>query len=115
VSGSGALFGILADVAPSYTIIPKLAARADVGLGALVFSGLEKDGNPFTDMGLPATGPLAAFMIRAAVSADYAITPNVIVTATPLAFSYSPAPSGFQSSISALSTLSFLAGVGYRR
>src|SRR5690606_26051854 len=46
--GSGAMIGVLANAAPSYTIIPKLAARLDVGIGALVFSGLGKEGNPFT-------------------------------------------------------------------
>jgi hypothetical protein len=113
--GSGALIGVIANVAPSYTIIPKLAARLDVGAGVLVFSGLGQDGNPFTAMGVAATGPLSTLHVRAAVSADYAVTPNLVLTATPLAFGYSPAPSGFDDSISSLTTLSFLAGVSYRR
>jgi hypothetical protein len=113
--GSGGLIGLVANVAPSYTIIPKLAARLDAGVGVLVFSGLGKDGNPFTTMGVAATGPLSALLVRAAVSADYAVTPNLVLTVTPLAFGYSPAPSGFDESISSLTTLSFLAGVSYRR
>ena len=113
--GSGAMIGVLANAAPSYTIIPKLAARLDVGIGALVFSGLGKEGNPFTNMGAPASGALSAFHARVAASMDYAVTPNLVVTVTPLAFAYSPAPSGFDESISSLTTLSFLAGVGYRQ
>ena len=113
--GSGMLVGALANVAPSYTLIPKLAARLDVGAGVLVFSGLDKQGNPFTMNGTAATGALSTFHARVAVSADYAVTPNVVVTATPIAFAYSPAPSGFDPSISSLTTLSFLVGVGYRR
>ena len=113
--GSGVLVGALANVAPSYTVIPKLALRLDAGIGVLVFSGLGKDGNPFPAMGAPASGALATLHVRAAVSADYAITPNLVLTATPLAFGYSPAPADFDSSISSLTTLSFLAGVSYRR
>lgn len=113
--GSGALIGLLANVAPSYMLIPKLSARLDVGVGALVFSGLETAGNPFTNGGAAATGPLSTFHARVAVSGDYAVTPNVVITATPIAFGYSPAPSGFTSTISSLTTLSFLVGVGYQR
>ncbi len=113
--GSGAMIGVLANAAPSYTIIPKLAARLDVGVGALVFSGLGKEGNPFTNMGAPASGALSTFHARVAASADYAVTPNLVITVTPLAFAYSPAPSGFDESISSLTTLSFMAGVGYRQ
>lgn len=113
--GSGALFGILANVAPTYEIIPNLSARADLGVGVLVFSGLDKDGNPFTEGGAPATGALSTLHVRAAVSGDYAIGQNLVVTATPFAFAYSPSPKGFASRVSSLSTLSFLVGVGYRR
>jgi hypothetical protein len=113
--GSGALIGLLANVAPSVTIIPKLAARLDVGAGVLIFSGLGKEGNPFTEGGAAATGALSTFHLRVAVSGDYAVTRNVIVTATPLAFGYSPAPKGFDGSISSLTTVSFLVGVGYRQ
>lgn len=114
-SGSGALIGILANVGAAYSVIPKLAVRADVGAGVQLFSGLTKMGNPFTMNGNPASGALSTFMVRAGVSGDYAVTPNVLVTVTPLAFSYSPAPEGFDESISSLTTLSFLAGIAYRR
>jgi hypothetical protein len=53
--------------------------------------------------------------VRGAVSADYAVTPNVVITATPFAFAYTPSPAGFMSAISSLTTMSFLVGVGYQR
>jgi hypothetical protein len=112
---TGNLIGLLANVAPSITLIPKLSGRLDVGAGVLIFSGLEKEGNPFTMGGVGATGPLSTFHLRVAASADYAVTPNVVITATPIAFGYSPAPTGFASSISSLTTLSFMVGVGYQR
>jgi hypothetical protein len=71
--------------------------------------------NPFTEGGASASGALTVFHLRTALSVDYAVTPNIVVTATPIAFAYSPAPDGFDPSISSLTTLSFMAGVGYRR
>ena len=114
-AGTGGVINLLANVAPSYEIIPRLAARADVGVGVLLFSGLGKMGNPFTKDGSPASGALSTFAVRAAISVDYAVTRNVVITATPIAFGYSPAPEGLQPGISSLTTLSFLAGIGYRQ
>lgn len=115
MEGSGSLIGLDANVGPSYEVIPKLAIRADVGLGVLLFGGLDKTMNPFTEGGASASGALTVFHLRTALSVDYAVTPNIVVTATPIAFAYSPAPAGFDPSISSLTTLSFMAGVGYRR
>jgi len=114
-AGAGSLFAIAADVGASYVALPKLAARVDLAAGVQVIAGLDRPGNPFTVGGAPATGPLGTFFTRLALSVDYAVTPDVLVTATPLALSYSPAPAGFMSSISSLTTLSVLVGVGYRR
>jgi hypothetical protein len=115
MEGSGSLIGLDANVGPSYEVIPKLAIRADIGLGVLLFGGLSKEMNPFTEGGASASGALTVFHLRTALSVDYAVTPNIVVTATPIAFAYSPAPAGFDPSISSLTTLSFMAGVGYRR
>ena len=112
---TGGLVGLMANAGPSYTVIPKLAVRADVGVGVQLFTGLEHDGNPFTVGGAPATGPLGTFLARAALSADYAVTPNIVIVAMPIAFTYSPAPTGFKPEITSLTTLSFAVGVGYRQ
>lgn len=113
--GTGSLVGIAANVGARLALMPKLAARVEAGAGVSVFSGLETMGNPFTAGGVAATGPLSTFLARAALSADFAVTPNVVITAMPIAFAYAPAPSGFQSAISSLTTLSFCVGVGYQR
>ena len=113
--GTLGVIGLLVNAGPSFAVIPKLSVRGDVGIGALVLTGLEQDGNPFTQDGSPATGALSTFMARVALSADYAVTPNVIITAMPIAFSYSTVPAGFDPTIKSLTTLSFMAGVGYRR
>ena len=83
--------------------------------GQLVFSGLEKMNNPFTMDGQPATGPLSSLHMRAAASVDYEIVSGLAITATPIAYAYSPAPKGFAAGVSTLTTLSFLIGVGYRQ
>jgi len=114
-NATGGLLGIMANAGPTYTIIPKLAARADVGVGVQLFTGLEHDGNPFTAGGAPATGPLGTFLLRGALSAEYAVTPNIVIVAMPLAYTYSAAPTGFKPEIKALTTLSFAVGIGYRR
>jgi hypothetical protein len=105
---------ILANVGASYEVIPKLAIRGDVGVGALIFSGLEEMGNPFTEMGQQTSGALSMLNVRVGVSADYAITPNVIATVVPLAFSYSPPKAGLKSEITSITRLDFMVGLGYR-
>lgn len=114
-AGSLGLVGVLANVSPRYEVIPKLSVRADLGGGVLVLTGLEKMGNPFTDMGSPATGALTTLRLRGGVGVDYAVTDNIIIAATPFAYGYSPAPKGFVSGVSKLTEMSFMVGVGYRR
>jgi hypothetical protein len=107
----GSLFGLMANAAATYEVVPNLGVRADVGVGALVFAGIDQ--SPFTD-GAPTSGALGMFHIRAAVSADYAVTPNLVLTAMPGSFSYSPAAAGIIGGGSILS-YDFMVGIGYRK
>ncbi len=109
------VMGIFANAGPTYMVTPKIGLRADVGVGVQVFSGLGMETNPFTLNGGAASGPLSSVLVRTALSADYAVTPNLVVTFTPIAFSYSPAPEGFDPEISSLTTVSVLAGISYQR
>jgi hypothetical protein len=90
---------------------PKIALRSDLGIGALFFSGLEM-GNPFTEDGGGASGALGMLAVRVAASLDYALTPNVVATVTPISATYSPAKEGLRSGT--LLQLDFMLGVGYR-
>jgi hypothetical protein len=114
-SEAGSLTHLLANVGGTYTVAPKIAVRGDLGLGVMLLDGLEHLGNPFTPAGESATGALAMFAIRAAVSGEYELTPNIVGTVTPLAFTYSPARSGLRSDITSITGVDFLIGVGYRR
>ncbi|HEX7837843.1 MAG TPA: tetratricopeptide repeat protein [Kofleriaceae bacterium] len=111
-SKTAQLWGVMANGAVSYEVIPKLAVRADLGLGALFFASIDQ--SPFTG-GQMTTGALSMFHLRAAASADYAITPNLVLTATPIAFTYSPPHDGLVSEIKSITSIDFMVGFGYRK
>lgn len=111
VNKTGQLWGLMANGAATYEVIPNLGVRADVGLGALLFAGISE--SPFTGKA-PTTGALTMFHTRVAVSVDYAVTPNLVLTAMPGAFTYSPAASGIAGGGSIIS-YDFMVGIGYRR
>ena len=54
------------------------------------------------------------FHLRIGVSGDYAITPNVIATIAPFAFSYSPPKAGLRDDIKSITAIDFMVGIGYR-
>jgi hypothetical protein len=103
--------GLVANAGLTYEVVPKIAVRGDLGLGALFLSNVSK--SPFTDT-LPTDGALTMFHVRVGISGDFAITPNLIVTAQPLAFSYSPPKKGLSSKIESITTFDFMVGIGYR-
>jgi len=111
-SQSASFTELLANVGATYEVAPKIGLRGDLGLGLLVMGGVSD--SPFTDFN-DTTGALSMFHVRVGVSADYAITPNLIATVAPIAFSYSPAKTGLADSISSITAIDFMVGVGYRR
>ncbi|HEX3766306.1 MAG TPA: tetratricopeptide repeat protein [Kofleriaceae bacterium] len=111
VNKTGQLWGLMANAAATYEVIPNLGVRADLGLGALLFADISE--SPFTAKQV-ATGALTMFHTRVALSADYAVTPNLVLTAMPGAFTYSPAASGIAGGGSIIS-YDFMVGIGYRR
>jgi hypothetical protein len=110
-SETSTLVGLLVNAGATYPINDKIGARGEVGLGVLSWGGLS-GGNPFTEMGATTDGALGMFSFRVGVSAEYAFTPNVVATVTPLSYSYAPAADGL--AMTAVTNLSFLLGVGYR-
>jgi tetratricopeptide (TPR) repeat protein len=110
-SRSAKLIGLVANVGGTYAVASKIGLRADLGVGALLFSGVSM--SPFTD-NRQANGALTMFHLRVGLSLDYAITPNFIVTAMPIAFSYSPAHKGLKEDIKSITAIDFMVGLGYR-
>jgi len=107
---TGSLISAMANAGVSYDVMPKLDLRGDLGVGALFFSASESS---FT-MSNATTGALPMLHVRAALSVDYAVTPNFLVTATPIAFSYSPPKDGLDDSIKSIISIDFMIGLGYR-
>jgi len=114
VKKTAQLIGVLADVGAVYTVAPKIGLRGDLGIGVNALGGISDMGNPFTQNGAGTTGALGMLAVRVGVAADYAVTPNVLITVAPIAFTYSPAKDGLRSDIKSLTRLDFMLGVGYR-
>jgi hypothetical protein len=111
---TGYLTAVMANGAATYEIVPKLAVRADVGIGALLFSGIDVLDGPFTPPGTQANGTLTMFHVRGAVSGEYAVTPNFVVILPSIAYSYSPPKDGLTKSITHIAAFDFMAGLSYR-
>lgn len=95
-----------------FEVVPKVHLRADAGLGVLFFTNVAES-NPFTENGQAADGgALTMFHVRGGAAAEYELTSQVTVWASPLTFGYSPAKAGLLSD--AITQISFLAGAGYR-
>jgi hypothetical protein len=109
---TGSFTAILAHAAGRYAWSPKLATSLELGLGGLFFAGLDA-GNPFTAGGA-ASGPLGMFHVRTGLQVDYAVSPRLVLSATPLAVAVSPARSGLRDDISTVIRYEFLIGAGVR-
>jgi hypothetical protein len=110
-SKTAQLIGLVANAGATYEVAPKIGVRGDLGLGALFFSNVSD--SVFT-AGAPTSGALTMFHVRAGISGDYAVTPNLIVTAPSIAFSYSPPKEGLGSDIKSITSFDFMVGIGYR-
>jgi hypothetical protein len=104
-------FGLMANAGITYEVAPKIGIRGDLGLGALLIGNISN--SLFTDM-QPTSGTLAMFHVRVGLSAEYAVTPNFIVTVPSLAFSYSPPKDGLADDIKSITGFDFMLGVSYR-
>ncbi|MEZ4402327.1 MAG: hypothetical protein R3B06_20045 [Kofleriaceae bacterium] len=114
VSGTASFLTLAGHAGATYTVAPKIGLRGEVDVGALVVTGLAAS-NPFTRDGLAPTGALSMLSVRAALAAEYALSPSLSVVVTPVAFSFSPAKSSdFTAEVDAFTRLEFLAGLGYR-
>ena len=115
VTGTAGLTALLANAAGGYPIVPSLpalSARAEVGLGVLIMSGLDR-GSPFLEDNQFADGAIAMFHARLALGAEYMVTPNVALFAQPVVLSFSPA-SKLRDEISSVTRYEILFGAGYK-
>lgn len=114
MSKTALLTSALGNVGLTYEVASRVGIRGELGAGVLIFSNMGERGNPFTIAAAPTTGALTMLAVRGAIAVDIALTRNVVATATPLAFSYSPAKAGLLEEISSIQRFDFLLGLGYR-
>lgn len=108
-SESASLLGVRAIVGATYPINDKIGVRGALGLGIVSLGGL-KDGNPFAED--RAAASYTMLNVRFGVSAEYAITPNIVATLAPFSFGFSPAPE--EAHMDSLTEIDVHVGVGYR-
>ena len=113
-SGTTAFTSLLVNVGATREIASKIMARAELGFGAMVISGLDVAGNVFLQDGLVADGAVSSGNFRLALGAEYAVTPEIAVSVQPIVINSAVAPDGLRQGIDALNTFQALIGVGYR-
>ncbi|HWN72160.1 MAG TPA: tetratricopeptide repeat protein [Haliangium sp.] len=112
-SGTSALIGVLANVGARYAVSEQIAVRFELGMGALILSGLSQ-GSVFLPDDTMATGALGMLNVRAGIGAEYLLTDNLVFSVSPLVFSYSPAKEGLREEVESFVRFDFIAGLGYR-
>ncbi len=90
-------------------IINELMVRAELNVGVLFWSGLDK-ANPFTESNNPTSGTLAMISLGGSVAMDWMINDRLFVTLTPLRYSFSPAKDGLLPK--SIHYIDFLVGAG---
>jgi tetratricopeptide (TPR) repeat protein len=113
VSGTSSLMSVLGNVGVRYAVLDRFALRLELGGGALLLSGLSQ-GSVFLPDDMMATSTLGMVNVRAGVGAEYKLTDNLVLSASPLVFSYSPPRDGLRAEIDKLVRFDFIAGLGYR-
>lgn len=112
-SGTSSLIGVIGNVGVRYAVAERLALRLELGAGVLLLSGLSQ-GSVFLPDDMMATSALSMFNVRAGIGAEYMLTDNLVLSASPLVFSYSPPKDGLRAEIDKLARFDFIAGLGYR-
>jgi hypothetical protein len=112
-TGTALMTSVMANAPATMELMPKLFARGELGLGALVLSGV-RPGNPFTNAGEGLTGPLAMAQMRVALGVDYDLSEQLRATFTPVALSVGLPREGLDDSIRMIARFDVMAGVGYR-
>lgn len=110
-SGTASLTAAIANAGVVFAVAPKIALRGDLGAGMLFMGGASM--SQFTNGNETEGGALAMPHVRVGIGADYEITPNLAATGMG-AFSYSPAKDGLREDISAITSIDFMVGLGYR-
>lgn len=113
-TGTSLLSSILGNVGGNYSITESLTVRGEIGVGLQNFSGLI-EGNAFTHDGAAATAPLTMLNMRFGLGVSFALTDNLLLSASPFVYSTSEPHEGLAAEITDMNRIEILAGLGYRR
>ena len=113
-TGTSSLAGAIANLGVRYAVRDRLALRFEAGAGALFLTGASR-GSVFLAEDMRSTSALGMFHLRIGIGAEYPIAGGLVLSASPLVFSYSPAREGMEASVDRFVRVDFIAGVGYRR
>ncbi|MCG8422609.1 MAG: tetratricopeptide repeat protein [Proteobacteria bacterium] len=114
MSGTVGMWGALFHVGARYWVLDKLAVRGHLGVGIMVLTDLD-EGNVFLNTGDRVDGAgITMFNVRVSVGLDYLVTDNIMLTASPFAFSHSPVKADLRDGIEAFNRIEITAGLGYR-
>ena len=111
-SGTAGFTALLVNVGGSMEVASKVRVRSELGVGTMIYSGLDVPGNVFVEEGHMATGAVSSASFRFAIGAEYAITDSIAVSAQPVVLSLSPAPGGMRPGIDNVSSYQALPDVG---
>ncbi|HUS65260.1 MAG TPA: hypothetical protein VMZ28_11985 [Kofleriaceae bacterium] len=111
-SGRAGLTGLLVNWGVALPLSDRLRARAELGGGLLVLSGVDVDGNPFLEEDEMADGALMMWHVRGGAGLELTVSRSTVLHVQPVV-SYSP-PRDLRGDISAITRLDLLIGAGIR-
>ncbi len=112
-SGTAGFTAVLANVGVGMEVANKIRIRGEFGVGVMVYTGLDVEGNIFVEEDMVADGALSSAAFRFAIGAEYAITNSLALSVQPIVGNFSPAPTGLKESIDSIRSIQLLVGVGY--
>ena len=111
-SGRASLTGVLVNWGVALPLSDRLRARAELGGGLLVLSGVDVDGNPFLEEDEMADGALTMWHVRAGAGLELSVSRSTVLHLQPV-LSYSP-PRDLREDISSITRVDLLIGGGIR-
>jgi hypothetical protein len=107
------MIGAIGNVGVRYAVSDQLALRLEAGAGLLFLTSVAQ-GSVFLPADMMNTNALSMLHLRVGIGAEYPIAQNLVLSVSPLVFSYSPAKAGMDASVEQFVRVDFIAGLGYR-
>ncbi len=110
VDGTVGFTALMANVGAGKEVIDKLTVRGELGLGVMIFTGLDDDNNIFAEEEAY-QGAVVDIAARVALGAEYSIIEGLTLSVQPLVYQIVPAPDGLV--VDSFDSYQALVGLGY--